>query len=87
MTTLLFPVFRKYKNDKSYFKIEDPQSFEEINIMGKSFTIIRHTAKILPDRNLLMDMLYDYHTYWDEITANEYADKLQLCRKTLREII
>lgn len=33
--------------------------FEEISFIGKKVIVIKHLAKILPDRNLISDLLYD----------------------------
>lgn len=70
---LTFPQYRKYKNDQSYFKILSLSKFEEIKKMpdGKR-ALFLFEAKILPDRNFIQDMLYDYREFWDVIESHEY---------------
>ena len=33
--------------------------FEEISFIGSKIVVTKHLAKILPDRNLIADLLYD----------------------------
>lgn len=67
-----FPQYRKYKNNKAYFKISSKDEFEEIRIEVGKKIVKNHQAKILPDRNLIADMLNDYELYWDKISVEEY---------------
>ncbi|MCB0410492.1 MAG: hypothetical protein KDD29_09760 [Flavobacteriales bacterium] len=67
-----FPVFRKYKNQKSFFKIISQTEFEEIKLFGAKGELHSFSAKILPDRNYIYDMLYNYTDYWDESDENEF---------------
>lgn len=67
-----YPQYRKYKNNKSYFKISSPEIVEEIQQVGDKYVLHTLTAKILPDRNFIADMLFDYTENWDLITEDEY---------------
>lgn len=70
---MYFPQYRKYKNNKSYFKILSNDKFEEIIVRnGDKYFYHEFTAKILPDRNLISDMLSSYMAHWDVITEEEY---------------
>jgi len=69
---MVFPQYRKYKNNKSYFKITSSDSFEEISSIGSKFFFTNYTAKILPDRNLISDMLVNYGDHWLIIDEEEY---------------
>jgi hypothetical protein len=69
-----FPVFRKYKNDSSFFKILSADEFEEIKKLPKGYGLFKFKAKILPDRNYIHDMLYDFHLHWLEIEEMEYEE-------------
>ncbi len=69
-----FPQFRKYKNGQSFFRIESPEKFIELKRTAQGFEKYIIEAKILPDRNLIMDMLVDYEKYWDRITEEEFED-------------
>ena len=69
---LKFPQYRKYKNNRSYFCINSAESFEEITVMGELYTLHIFTSKILPDRHLVNDLLYNYTDHWDLISEEEY---------------
>lgn len=69
-----FPVFRKYRNDSSFFKILSAEEFEEIKKMPKGYGLFNFKAKILPDFNYIHDMLYDFHLHWVEIEESEYQE-------------
>lgn len=72
-----FPQYRKYKNGKSFFKIISPTEWEEIQIIGSQKTNHHFEVKILPDRNFINDMLFDYENNWIKIEENEYNDILK----------
>lgn len=57
--SITFPVYRKYKNNKNFFKIISENEFDEISFVGTKVIVTNHLAKILPDRNLIADLLYD----------------------------
>lgn len=67
-----FPQYRKYRNGKSYFKIESVDKFIEVQLLGSRFLTYEVEAKILPDRNLIQDMLVDFEANWEEISAQEF---------------
>lgn len=80
-----FPIYRKYPNDKNYFKIISIDEFEELQVYSHGFELRTHKAKILPDRNLIMDMLIT-QDYWEEISEHEYIEKLKYCENNLPKI-
>lgn len=59
MSQITFPTYRKYKNHKNFFKIISENEFEEISFIGSKVIVTKHLAKILPDRNLIADLLHD----------------------------
>ncbi|MBL4624346.1 MAG: hypothetical protein JKY42_04310 [Flavobacteriales bacterium] len=67
-----FPTYRKYSNNKVFFKILSLEEFEEvtIGIGGVSKQLIK--AKIHPDRVLIMDMLSNHGGYWEESSEKEW---------------
>lgn len=67
-----YPIYRKYKNNKSYFKIISKEEFEEIQVLGNTYTLYHFKAKILPDRNLIEDLSINYEAYCDVISEKEY---------------
>ena len=68
-----YPIYRKYKNNKSYFKIISKEEFEEIQVLGNTYTLHHFKAKILPDRNLIEDLSINYETYCNVISEKEYV--------------
>jgi hypothetical protein len=67
-----FPVYRKYKNNKSYFKIINPRLFEEVQIIGSKKVIKQIEANLYPEMNFIRDLVYDYKEMADEIQEEEY---------------
>ena len=72
-----FPQYRKYRNNRSYFRILSPAKWEEIQLIGNKITVNTFEVKILPDRNFINDMLYDYENHWVKIDAAEYERILE----------
>ncbi|MEQ8908656.1 MAG: hypothetical protein RIC95_05660 [Vicingaceae bacterium] len=62
-----FPQFRRYKNQRSYFEIRSNEHFIEYKVEGKKLAKYEIHAKILPERNLIQDMLYQAEPYWENI--------------------
>ena len=76
-----FPQYRKYKNYKSYFKILSDQEFYEIQLLGNKYSVYHIKVKILPDRNYLNDMLYNYKESWKLCNKKEIIF-IENCLKT-----
>ena len=70
-----YPQYRKYTNNKAYFKIVSDKEWEEIRVVGDKHVIHSFVVKILPDRNLLHDMTFNYQRNWVEIMKSEYEEK------------
>ncbi len=77
MSQIDFPVYRKYKNNKNFFKIINENEFEEISFIGKKAIVIKHLAKILPDRNFISDLLHDVGNTSELSDQEEYESYLQ----------
>jgi predicted nuclease of restriction endonuclease-like RecB superfamily len=67
-----FPVYRKYKNNKSYFKIIQPNLFEEIQLIGSKKVVKQTEAKQYPEIVFIRDLVLDYSEMALEITEDEY---------------
>ncbi len=80
-----FPIYKEYLDQKSYFQILSPDEFLELKITGKTFTLHRIKAKILPERVMIQDML-EKEEFWVTCTENEFAEKLEFCRRNLKEL-
>ncbi len=78
-----FPQYRKLTNNKSWYKIEDPSLMTEIQIMGKFYFIHKLEAKILPERNLIMDLINNEGGPWEEVSEETYNSFLIDCQNKL----
>lgn len=78
-----FPQFRKLKNNKSYYRIDSAEFLTEVAVMGNSYMIHEVHAKILPDRNLLRDLLHNEGGHWVEIDEKEFDSFLSQCEREL----
>ena len=72
--TVNYPQYRKFPTNKAYFKIISETQWEEIQVIGKKYLLHSFTVKILPDRNYIHDLTFDYHNNWVEIPSNEYEE-------------
>jgi hypothetical protein len=70
-----FPQYRKYPNNRNFFKISSAEDFEEISFIGNKHIVRQHLATILPDRNLIQDLLHD-PDFAETITEEEYMNQL-----------
>lgn len=68
-----YPQYRKYHNNKSFFKIISDKEWEEVQLIGSNSILNQYTVKIMPDRNYLSDMTFDYKDNWEEISEEEYS--------------
>jgi hypothetical protein len=73
---MIFPAYRKYKNNKHFFKVISHTEFEEISFIGAKAMVTTHTAKILPDRNLIADLLNDVGNTAELSSKEEYESHL-----------
>jgi hypothetical protein len=71
---ITYPQYRKYANDKSYFKVISSDKFEEIQIIGTKVVLHIFEAKILPDRNYIYDLTFNHKENWIECSAEEYEN-------------
>jgi hypothetical protein len=67
-----FPVYRKYKNNKSYFKIIAPNLFEEIQLIGNKKIVKQIEAKQFPEKVFIHDLIFNYSLMAEAISYNEY---------------
>ena len=68
----IYPLYRKYINNKSFFKVTAPEKFEEIQVLGSKTTLHFFNTKILPDRNYIYDLTFNYKKNWIDCTEEEY---------------
>ena len=78
----MFPIYLKYKQHQTYFKIISLSEFQELRILGNYFNLSNHLAKILPDRNFIADLLEDKGERLEAITVTEFDEVLKQCYQT-----
>ena len=76
---MTFPQFRKYSNNKSHFKIESYSAMEEIQTMGKYFSITRLNSDKMPDRNYISDLIKNPNGIFEVTNGKEYSLFLKNC--------
>lgn len=81
-----FPVFLKYKNDKSYFRIDSPEELLELKLIGSYYQVHHLKAVILPDRVFISDLLNGLDTYCDPITQQQFDEKMAWCQQNLQAL-
>lgn len=67
-----FPAYRKYKNNKSYFRFSSPTQFEQIQLIGSKKMIHLVEAKLYAEKMYVNDMLYNFSEMAEVITEQEY---------------
>ena len=69
-----FPVYRKYKNNTSFFKVISRNNFEEIQLIGSKAKLNVISATQFPEMNHIFDLVYNYKDFGSEITENEWLE-------------
>ena len=73
--TNTFPQYRKYSNNKNYFKLINENEFIEISIIGSRIISHKHQVKIYPDRLLFNDLI-EYNNQIIINNAKEFDELL-----------
>ena len=81
-SSIIFPLFRKYPNDKSYFKILSDQEFIEYTLVGQYYSVNVIKASILPDRNYLMDLIENTDKNYLVISEEEFESAIHVWKTT-----
>lgn len=68
-----FPVYRRYRNGKSYFKILSRNEFEEIQLVGSKKLVHTVKATQFPEMNHIYDLVYN-REITEEISAREFEE-------------
>ncbi len=81
-----YPLYRKYADGKTFFKITSGSSFDELKILGIYYSIHSFEAKILPDRNFIFDLISCEPVGIIEVTENDYQKTLEHCIENLKKV-
>lgn len=66
-----FPQYRKLSNGKTFYKIKDAKSFDEVQLMGTKRLIYSTIASQYPEMLRIKDML-ELHQPYEMSNENEY---------------
>ena len=80
-----FPQFRRYTNGKSYFRIDNHSRMTEVQVLGKYWMLHEIEAKILPERNLIRDLVENTHGACEVLDQAEYEAFLNYCKTELTQ--
>ena len=69
-----FPQYRKYANNKNFFKISSPVEFEEIQVIGSRHTRRRVTATQFPEKNFIIDLVLAKEENIVKISREEFEE-------------
>jgi len=81
---IVFPLYRKYANNRSYFKIISETEFEELQVFGNRCSIYSFKANIYPDHVRIQDMILG-GLYWQKSNEEEYECIKKHCEQYLEK--
>lgn len=73
-----FPVYRKYTNKNTFFKILSENEFEEISSIGNQPVIYHIVAEQYPEKLRIKDMIQCNDDIWVEISPEIYEETKKL---------
>lgn len=76
-----FPLYRKYRNHKTWFKVESPLQMKELKVLGDFYNLTEFTAQTFVDRNFISDLMENADQHWEEITAAEFEKVWKECEQ------
>ncbi len=76
-----FPVYRKFSDNKTFYKINSPKNFLEIKLMGKYYFKNEIEAKQFPEILLIDDMIKLEVGAWIAIDESEFEEYYSFIKK------
>jgi hypothetical protein len=86
MEATQFPQYRKSANGRNYYKIAALDTLEEIQVMGSRWSKHSLQARILPERNLIADLLDVEAGHTLAISQHEYEAFLAKCISEFKQM-
>jgi hypothetical protein len=83
----IFPLFRRYLHGNTYYRINSQENFDELMVIGKFFVYKNFQAQILPEYQLIIDLIDNSDNRWEIINFTEFENKLEYCKNNLKEKI
>jgi hypothetical protein len=81
----MFPVYRKYAHNKTFYKVISKLEMIEIKTLGNTYFVNTINAKILPDRNLIMDVIENANSFLLDIDEQDYNSFFEHCEITMKK--
>ena len=81
-----FPIFLKYPHHKTFFRITDANTFDQLDIIGTGYHLQHFTATVYPDKLLILDMMENQNGYWLESSEQEWNEQWAYCQENLPAI-
>lgn len=72
-----YPIFRKYADDLTYFKITSDSEFQELKRQGKYYSLSNFRCKIHPDRVFHNELINCSDGFIVLSNESEYLQKLK----------
>lgn len=80
MSELTFPIYCEINGGASIYIIHSPSELTEFQRLGSRYVEHKLVAKILPERNLLNDMIANLEERWPRITEIEFSKRLEAAK-------
>jgi hypothetical protein len=81
----IFPLFRRYLHGNTYYRINSQENFDELMVVGKFFVFKNFQARILPEYQLIIDLIDNAENRWEIIESSDFDKKLEFCEINLKE--
>ncbi len=73
----MFPVYRKYANNRSFFKIISNTVFIQIDRIGNYYYKSTYRAEAYPELLLIRDMIALRNNHWKSSSKEEFEKKMK----------
>lgn len=73
-----FPLYRKYKNNKRFYKIISKREFVEIQLIGQKLIQNTIIANQFPEMMFISDLINNYSEFAEAISEEEFT---MICSK------
>ena len=81
-----FPLYRRAASGMSFYRVEAPDRLVEIQVVGSRYMIHTLEARILPERQLIRDIIDQLDGAYVEVTPSEYDAFEADCRNNRSRI-
>lgn len=69
---MTFPQYRKYPDNRAFFKIISETEFEEISFLGTKQILTKIVAQTYAERIYISDMIDNSSVFYEVISQEEY---------------